>query len=85
MSTSILEEITPLANVMLDVSVDLDRRILTLREILEFKEGSVVRLSRSAGENIDLMVSGALLGFGEIVIIEDSMGVRITDFNLENS
>jgi len=40
-------------------------------------------MSRSAGENIDIWVGGALIGYGEIVIIEDTMGVRITDFNIE--
>jgi flagellar motor switch protein FliN/FliY len=37
-------------------------------------------MNRSAGENIDILVGGSLIGFGEIVIIEDMMGVRITDF-----
>jgi flagellar motor switch protein FliN/FliY len=41
-------------------------------------------MSRSAGENIDILIGGRLVGFGEIVIIEDSMGVRITDFDLED-
>ena len=72
-----------LSDVPLDVSVELDRRILTVREILALERGSVIRLSRSAGENIDITVGGALVGFGEIVIIEDTMGVRITDFTLQ--
>ena len=72
-----------LSDVPLDVSVELDRRILSVREILALERGSVIRLSRSAGENIDITVGGALVGFGEIVIIEDTMGVRITDFTLQ--
>jgi flagellar motor switch protein FliN len=79
-----LEEIAPLADVLLDIEVELDRRILTMGAILELDNGSVIRMSRSAGENIDILVGGVLVGFGEIVIIEDSMGVRITDFNLED-
>jgi len=43
----------------------------------------VIRMTRSAGENIDILVGGTLIGFGEIVIIEDAVGVRITDFNRE--
>jgi flagellar motor switch protein FliN len=43
-----------------------------------------VKMTRSAGENIDIVIGGALLGFGEIVIIEDTMGVRITDFKAES-
>ena len=41
-------------------------------------------MSRSAGENIDILIGGALIGFGEIVIIEDTVGVRITDFSSED-
>jgi len=69
-----------LADLPLDVSVELDRKVMTVREILEIDQGSVIKMNRSAGENIDILVGGALMGFGEIVIIEDMMGVRITDF-----
>lgn len=78
-----LEEIAHLADVPVSVEVELDRRVMTVREILELGEGSVIKMRRSAGENIDILVHGTLVGFGEIVIIEDSMGVRITDFNGE--
>jgi flagellar motor switch protein FliN/FliY len=78
-----LEEIAPLADVPLDIEVELDRRIMSLREVLELSKGSVIRMSRSAGENIDLFIGSSLVGFGEIVIIEDTMGIRITDFNVE--
>jgi len=77
------EEIAPLADVPLDIEVELDRRIMTIGSILELEAGSVIRMTRSAGENIDLLIGGVVVGFGEIVIIEDTMGVRITDFNLE--
>jgi flagellar motor switch protein FliN/FliY len=77
------EEITHLADVPVDIAVELDRRILTIREILDLREGSVIPMTRSAGENIDVLVGDALLGFGEIVIIENAMGVRMTDFNEE--
>jgi flagellar motor switch protein FliN/FliY len=76
-------EILPLADVALNVEVELDRRIMTVREILDLDTGSVIRMNRSAGENIDISIGGSLVGFGEIVIIEDTMGIRITDFNIE--
>jgi flagellar motor switch protein FliN len=82
-AATVNEEINPLAEIPLDVAVELDRRIMTLREILELRSGSVIRMTRSAGENIDILIGGSLVGFGEIVIIEDAMGIRITDFNLE--
>lgn len=74
------EAIRHYADIPIDVEVELDRKPMTLREILELNLGSVVKLTRSAGENLDLLVSGTLVGYGEIVIIEDIMGVRITDF-----
>jgi len=81
-STS-MSELSPLLDVPLDVTVQLDQRILTIEEILDLGTGSVIRMNRSAGENIDVLIGDALVGFGEIVLIEDVMGVRITDFNIE--
>jgi flagellar motor switch protein FliN len=78
-----LQQIGNLADVPVEVEVELDRKITTLRQILQLEIGSVLKMTRSAGENIDILVGGALVGFGEIVIIEDTMGVRITDFILE--
>jgi flagellar motor switch protein FliN/FliY len=80
---SVAERIAPLADVPLDVEIELAQRVMTLRQLLELETGSVIRMPRSAGENIDIVIGGALVGFGEIVIIEDTMGVRITDFNTE--
>ena len=77
-------EIQPLADVAMQVEVELDRRVMTVREILDLDTGSVIRMNRSAGENIDISIGGSLVGFGEIVIIEDTMGIRITDFNVED-
>jgi flagellar motor switch protein FliN len=78
------EQTGPFAEIPLEITVELDRKLMTLREVLNLEPGAVIRMTRSAGENLDVQVGGALVGFGEIVIIEDSMGVRLTDFNLED-
>jgi flagellar motor switch protein FliN len=78
-----LQEIADLADVTVDVEVELGRRIMTIAQILQLGPDSVVRMGRSAGDNIDILIGGALIGYGEIVIIEDAVGVRITDFSLE--
>jgi len=65
------------------IEVELDRRILTMRSILDLKVGSLIVTTRSAGENIDIYIGGTLVGFGEIVVIENMIGVRITDFRDE--
>ena len=56
---------------------------MSIRQILAMRIGSVIEMPRSAGENIDVYVSDTLIGFGEIVIIENSLGFRITDFRTE--
>lgn len=75
-----IEEIEHLANVPISLEVELDRKVLTVGEILELDVGSVVKMNRSAGENVDILVEDHLVGFGEIVVIEDAMGIRVTDF-----
>jgi flagellar motor switch protein FliN/FliY len=75
-----LEEVAHLADIPMDVNAQLDCTTMTVRDILELEAGSVIRMHRSAGENIDLLFGGTLLGSGEIVIIEDAVGIRITDF-----
>ena len=75
-----LEEISHLADVPVDLQIELDRKVMTTGDILKLESGSVIRLYRSAGENIDILIGGAFVGLGEIVIIEETVGVRITDF-----
>jgi flagellar motor switch protein FliN/FliY len=79
-----LEEIAPLADVPVDIEVELDRRVMLAREVLELEEGAVITTARSAGENIDIYIGGVLFGSGEIVVIENVLGVRITDFRDES-
>ncbi len=68
-----------MAEVPADFEAVLDKRILTVEEILTLQAGCVIPLTRSAGENIDIYINDVLIGFGEIVIIENTMAVRITD------
>jgi len=78
------EEIAHLADVRMHVDVELDRKMMVVRDILALEKGSVISMSRSAGENIDIVIGGAPVGSGEIVIIEDAVGVRITGFKEDN-
>ena len=75
-----LKELAAFADVPMEMEVELDRRTISIREILGFEPGSVIALSRAAGENVDVWMTGILIGFGEIVVLEDKLGVRITDF-----
>ncbi len=70
------------ADMPIDVGVQLDRKRVKVREVLNLQVGSVVEMERSAGENVDLLLDGLLVGNGEIVVIEDMMGLRVTDLSL---
>ena len=75
-----LDQIADFANIPLDIDVELGRRIMTLAEVLELRPASVIPIARSAGDNIDVLIGGTVVGYAEIVIIEEAVGVRITDF-----
>ncbi len=66
-------------DVPIELSVELDRRTMKIREILELQVGTVVKMNRSAGDNMSLLLQGVVVGYGEIVVIEDTIGIRITD------
>jgi flagellar motor switch protein FliN len=74
------EELNHYLDVPMDVDVELDSLVLTVRDILQVDSGTVIRMGRSAGENLDVRIGGALVGFGEIVVNETTTGIRITDF-----
>jgi flagellar motor switch protein FliN len=80
---TVLEEIRHMRDVPLGVDVQLDRRVMTLREILALNTGSVIKMTRSAGENLDILIGGTRVGSGEVVVVDDRVGVRITDFKEE--
>jgi flagellar motor switch protein FliN len=75
-----LEEIAAFGDIPVEIEVELDRRRMSTREVLDLDDGSVIGTMRSAGENIDIYIGGVLCGSGEIVVIENTLGVRITDF-----
>jgi flagellar motor switch protein FliN len=76
-----MNELAALADVPVEIEVQLGQKVMTIAQILNLGLDSVIRLERSAGDNIDILVGGSLIGYGEVVIIEDAVGVRITDFS----
>ncbi|WP_295156157.1 flagellar motor switch protein FliN [uncultured Brachyspira sp.] len=68
-----------LMDVSINVIVELGRAKLSVREILSLGEGSIIELQKLSGEPIDLLVNGKLIAKGEVVVIDESFGVRITD------
>lgn len=72
-------------DVPLRIAVELGRASLTVREILALGVGSVVELDRLAGEPVDVLVNDRLIGRGEVVIVDESFGVRLTEVFRESS
>lgn len=66
-------------DIPLEVSVELGRVQMLIKDVLELATGSIVELERVAGEPIDLLVNGQLIAKGEVVVIEDNFGIRITE------
>ncbi len=73
------ENIDLLLDVPLEVTVELGRTSKTIREILDFSPGTIVELNRLAGEPIDVLVNGKYVAKGEVVVIEEAFGIRVTD------
>ncbi|SHE91969.1 flagellar motor switch protein FliN/FliY [Marinitoga hydrogenitolerans DSM 16785] len=74
-----LEKLQLLFDVPLNVSVELGRRKYSLRDILNFHQGSMIQLDKLAGEPVDIYVNGRLIARGEVVVIDENFGVRITE------
>ncbi|MCA0983319.1 flagellar motor switch phosphatase FliY [Halobacillus yeomjeoni] len=68
-----------LMDIPLKVTVELGRTKRTIKEILEISEGSVVELDKLAGEPVDILVNDKLMAKGEVVVIDENFGVRVTD------
>jgi flagellar motor switch protein FliN len=68
-----------LLDIPLQVTVELGRTKRSIKEILELSAGSIIELDKLAGEPVDVLVNGKLIAQGEVVVIEENFGVRITD------
>jgi flagellar motor switch protein FliN/FliY len=66
-------------DVVLNVSVELGRARMTVRQILELDQDSVIELDRLAGEVVDVFVNDHLIARGEVVVVDDKFGVRISE------
>lgn len=66
-------------DIPLELTVELGRTRLLIKDILELRAGSIVELEKMAGEPVDILANGLLVARGEVVVIEDAFGVRITE------
>ena len=79
MGTTGQENIGLIKDVPLEVTVELGRTTKSISDILDFSPGTIIELDRIAGEPIDVLVNGKFVAKGEVVVIEESFGVRITE------
>jgi flagellar motor switch protein FliN/FliY len=61
------------------ISMEVGRSQISIRNLLQLNQGSVVELDRVAGEPLDVMINGTLIAHGEVVVVNDKFGIRLTD------
>jgi len=66
-------------DIPVDISMEIGRTKITIRNLLQLTQGSVVELDRLAGEPLDVMVNGTLVAHGEVVVVNEKFGIRLTD------
>ncbi len=66
-------------DVKVNLALEVGRANLSLRDLLELNQGSIVELDRQAGEPLDVLVNGTLVAHGEVVMVDDKFGVYLTD------
>ena len=74
---------SPNLDVVLDIPVTLSMEVgstnITIRNLLQLNQGSVIELDRLAGEALDVLVNGTLIAHGEVVVVNEKFGIRLTD------
>ncbi|UOE92829.1 flagellar motor switch phosphatase FliY [Alkalihalobacillus sp. LMS39] len=73
------QNLNMLLDIPLNVTVELGRTKRSIKEILEFSQGSIIELDKLAGEPVDILVNQKLIAKGEVVVIDENFGVRVTD------
>ncbi len=71
-------DIQEFSGMFLNLSVELGKTTLTIRDVLSLKESSIIQLEKMAGDNVNVLVNNCYFAQGEIVVINDSFGLRIT-------
>jgi flagellar motor switch protein FliN len=78
---AVTPDFTLVEDVMVELRAELDKRTTTFGELLNLDVGSVLQLSRSTGDNVDLFAGEVLIATGEILVIDSTLAVRVADFH----
>ncbi|HEY7209234.1 MAG TPA: FliM/FliN family flagellar motor C-terminal domain-containing protein [Bryobacteraceae bacterium] len=74
-----LDMFDSISDVEVPVSAELDRRTVSVRELLRWQVDEIITLNRATGENVDLFAGNVLIGNAEILIVEDKLAIRVAD------
>ncbi|WP_447894832.1 flagellar motor switch protein FliN [Vreelandella sp. GE22] len=78
-ATSVSRDLEMIMDIPVKLTVELGRTKLTIKQLLELAQGSVIELEGLAGEPMDILINGYLIAQGEVVVVEDKYGIRITE------
>jgi flagellar motor switch protein FliN/FliY len=73
------KKLDTILDIPVTISMEVGRSDISIRNLLQLNQGSVVELDRVAGEPLDVLVNGTLIAHGEVVVINDKFGIRLTD------
>lgn len=73
------DNLEAILDIPVTISMEIGRAMITIRNLLQLNQGSVVELDRLAGEPLDVMVNGTLIAHGEVVVVNEKFGIRLTD------
>lgn len=73
------EKLDVILEIPVSLSMEIGRTNISIRNLLQLNQGSVVELDRLAGEPMDVMVNGTLIAHGEVVVVNEKFGIRLTD------
>lgn len=78
-SGGMMNELDMILDIPVQITVELGRTKITIKNLLQLAHGSVVELEAMAGEPMDVLVNGTLIAQGEVVVVNDKFGIRLTD------
>jgi len=73
------QRLDTILDIPVTISMEVGRSHINIRNLLQLNQGSVVELDRVAGEPLDVLVNGTLIAHGEVVVVNDKFGIRLTD------
>ena len=79
MSDDELSRLDSILDIPVTITMEVGRSKINIRNLLQLNQGSVVELDRIAGEPLDVLVNGTLIAHGEVVVVNDKFGIRLTD------